>query len=314
MNSMKSKMKLNTIDDLFAVSNSDQGANREKIREISLSSLHSFAHHPFQVRDDVDMQELVDSIREQGVLVPVIVRPMPADRGEGYELIAGHRRKHACELLGLGTIPAMVQDLDDDAATIVMVDSNLQREELLPSEKAFAYKLKLEAMKRQAGRPTKENCSQLGNNLGKRSSEMLAEQAGQSKNQIFRFIRLTELLPELLDMVDEKKIAFNPAYELSFLSHEEQAVILEALNSEGGSISLAQAEQLKKLSQDGQFTRDAALTILCSKPEPPVRITIKEKKIRQYFPESYSQKQMEEVIFSLLEKWKAQNDGSGIEE
>lgn len=308
MNSMKGKMKLNTIDDLFAVSNSDQGANREKIREIPLSSLHSFAHHPFQVRDDVDMQELVDSIREQGVLVPVIVRPMPADRGEGYELIAGHRRKHACELLGLGTIPAIVQDLDDDAATIVMVDSNLQREELLPSERAFAYRMKMDAMKRQGARTDLTSGQKVS------SVEEIAQDAGESRKQIQRFIRLTELIPELLDRVDEKKIPLNSAYNLSFMKPEDQKMVAEILKTTDSSVSLAQAVQLRGSSQDGSFSFDIAYSALCSKPAPPVRITIKEKKIRQYFPESYSQKQMEEVIFSLLEKWKAQNDESGVEE
>lgn len=308
MNSMKSKMKLNTIDDLFAVSNSDQGANREKIREIPLSSLHSFAHHPFQVRDDVDMQELVDSIREQGVLVPVIVRPMPADRGEGYELIAGHRRKHACELLGLGTIPAIVQDLDDDAATIVMVDSNLQREELLPSERAFAYRMKMDAMKRQGARTDLTSGQKVS------SVEEIAQDAGESRKQIQRFIRLTELIPELLDRVDEKKIPLNSAYNLSFMKPEDQKMVAEILKTTDSSVSLAQAVQLRGSSQDGSFSFDIAYSALCSKPAPPVRITIKEKKIRQYFPESYSQKQMEEVIFSLLEKWKAQNDESEVKE
>ena len=308
MNSMKSKMKLNTIDDLFAVSNSDQGANREKIREIPLSSLHSFAHHPFQVRDDVDMQELVDSIREQGVLVPVIVRPMPADRGEGYELIAGHRRKHACDLLGLGTIPAIVQDLDDDAATIVMVDSNLQREELLPSERAFAYRMKMDAMKRQGARTDLTSGQKVS------SVEEIAQDAGESRKQIQRFIRLTELIPELLDRVDEKKIPLNSAYNLSFMKPEDQKMVAEILKTTDSSVSLAQAVQLRGSSQDGSFSFDIAYSALCSKPAPPVRITIKEKKIRQYFPESYSQKQMEEVIFSLLEKWKAQNDESEVKE
>ena len=308
MNSMKSKMKLNTIDDLFAVSNSDQGANREKIREIPLSSLHSFAHHPFQVRDDVDMQELVDSIREQGVLVPVIVRPMPADRGEGYELIAGHRRKHACELLGLGTIPAIVQDLDDDAATIVMVDSNLQREELLPSERAFAYRMKMDAMKRQGARTDLTSGQKVS------SVEEIAQDAGESRKQIQRFIRLTELIPELLDRVDEKKIPLNSAYNLSFMKPEDQKMVAEILKTTDSSVSLAQAVQLRGSSQDGSFSFDIAYSALCSKPAPPVRITINEKKIRQYFPESYSQKQMEEVLFSLLEKWKAQTDESGVEE
>ena len=257
------------------------------------------------------MQELVDSIREQGVLVPVIVRPMPADRGEGYELIAGHRRKHACELLGLGTIPAIVQDLDDDAATIVMVDSNLQREELLPSEKAWAYRMKMEAMKHQGVRTDLTSC-QFDTKL--RADEQVAKGTDNSARTIQRFIRLTELIPELLDRVDEKKIPLNSAYNLSFMKPEDQKMVAEILKTTDSSVSLAQAVQLRGSSQDGSFSFDIAYSALCSKPAPPVRITIKEKKIRQYFPESYSQKQMEEVIFSLLEKWKAQNDESGVEE
>lgn len=311
MKSNTSKIKLATgseLDELLATEDERWDASREGIRDIPLSELHNFAHHPFHVQDDDDMQELVDSIREQGVLVPVIVRPMPADRGEGYELIAGHRRKHACELLGLGTIPAIVQDLDDDAATIVMVDSNLQREELLPSERAFAYRMKMDAMKRQGARTDLTSGQKVS------SVEEIAQDAGESRKQIQRFIRLTELIPELLDRVDEKKIPLNSAYNLSFMKPEDQKMVAEILKTTDSSVSLAQAVQLRGSSQDGSFSFDIAYSALCSKPAPPVRITIKEKKIRQYFPESYSQKQMEEVIFSLLEKWKAQNDESGVEE
>ena len=208
-----------------------------RLQRLPLNALHPFPGHPFRVRDDEALQELAASIREYGVMVPAIVRPNP---GGGYELVAGHRRHRASELAGKDTMPVIVRDLDDDQATIIMVDSNLQRESLLPSERAFAYKMKLEAMKRQAGRPSKENCSQLGNDFGKKSSEVLAEQVGQSKNQIFRYIRLTELIPELLDMVDEKKIAFNPAYELSFLKKEEQRDLLDAMDSEQATPSLSQ--------------------------------------------------------------------------
>ena len=214
MKSSAKKVELAPYDDLFSTEESRQDAKLEKVREIPLSELHPFKNHPFKVKDDEAMMETADSVRQYGVLVPAIARPDPEG---GYELVAGHRRHRASELAEKETMPVIVRDLDDDAATIIMVDSNLQRESLLPSERAFAYRMKLEAMKRQAGRPTKENRSQLGNDFGKRSSELLAEQVGQSKNQIFRYIRLTELIPELLDMVDEKKIALNPAYELSFL-------------------------------------------------------------------------------------------------
>ena len=210
-------VSLNTYADIFSTEQSRAEDRLEKVREIPLAELHPFKNHPFKVLDDESMQRTVESIARFGVLSPAIARPSPDG---GYELVAGHRRHHACELVGMETMPVIVRDLDDDAATILMVDSNLQRETILPSERAFAYKMKLEAMKRQAGRPSKENGSQLGNDFGKKSSELLAEQVGQSKNQIFRYIRLTELIPELLNMVDEKKIAVNPAYELSFLKKE----------------------------------------------------------------------------------------------
>ena len=229
MKSSAKKVELAPYDDLFSTEESRQDAKLEKVREIPLSELHPFKNHPFKVKDDEAMMETADSVRQYGVLVPAIARPDPEG---GYELVAGHRRHRASELAEKETMPVIVRDLDDDAATIIMVDSNLQRESLLPSERAFAYKMKLEAMKRQAGRPTKENGSQLGNDFGKKSSELLAEQVGQSKNQIFRYIRLTELIPELLDMVDEKKIAVNPAYELSFLKKEEQRDLLDAMDSE----------------------------------------------------------------------------------
>ena len=235
MKSSAKKVELAPYDDLFSTEESRQDAKLEKVREIPLSELHPFKNHPFKVKDDEAMMETADSVRQYGVLVPAIARPDPEG---GYELVAGHRRHRASELAEKETMPVIVRDLDDDAATIIMVDSNLQRESLLPSERAFAYKMKLEAMKRQAGRPTKENGSQLGNDFGKKSSELLAEQVGQSKNQIFRYIRLTELIPELLDMVDEKKIALNPAYELSFLKKEEQRDLLDAMDSEQATPSL----------------------------------------------------------------------------
>ena len=248
MKSSAKKVELASVDDLFSTEESRADAQREKVMEIPLSELHPFKDHPFKVKDDEAMMETADSIRQYGVLVPAIARPDP---NGGYELVAGHRRHRASELAGKETMPVIVRDLDDDQATIIMVDSNLQRESLLPSERAFAYKMKLEAMKRQAGRPSKENCSQVGNDFGKKSSEVLAEQVGQSKNQIFRYIRLTELIPELLDMVDEKKIAFNPAYELSFLKKEEQVDLLDAMDSEQATPSLSQAQR------DGQRTGHA---------------------------------------------------------
>ena len=229
MKSSAKNVKLASVDDLFSTEESRADEQREKVVEIPLSELHPFKNHPFKVKDDEAMIDTAESIRQYGVLVPAIARPDP---NGGYELVAGHRRHHASEIAGKETMPVIVRDLDDDAATIIMVDSNLQREELLLSERAFAYKMKLEAMKRQAGRPSKENCSQVGNDFGKKSSEILAEQVGQSKNQIFRFIRLTELIPPLLDMVDEKKIALSPAYELSFLKPEEQAQLVETMDYE----------------------------------------------------------------------------------
>ena len=259
MKSSAKKVELASVDDLFSTEESRADAQREKVLEIPLSELHPFKDHPFKVKDDEAMMETADSIRQYGVLVPAIAR---SDPNGGYELVAGHRRHRASELAGKDTMPVIVRDLDDDQATIIMVDSNLQRESLLPSERAFAYKMKLEAMKRQAGRPSKENCSQLGNDFGKKSSEVLAEQVGQSKNQIFRYIRLTELIPELLDMVDEKKIAFNPAYELSFLKKEEQRDLLDAMDSEQATPSLSQAQRLKKYSQEGHLTLDMMRVIM----------------------------------------------------
>ena len=259
MKSSAKRVELASVDDLFSTEESRADAQREKVLEIPLSELHPFKDHPFKVKDDDAMMETADSIRQYGVLVPAIARPDP---NGGYELVAGHRRHRASELAGKDTMPVIVRDLDDDQATIIMVDSNLQRESLLPSERAFAYKMKLEAMKRQAGRPSK-NSAQVGRNFdGKESREILAEQVGQSRNQISRYIRLTELIPELLDMVDEKKIAFNPAYELSFLKKEEQTQLLDAMDSEQATPSLSQAQRLKKYSQEGHLTLDMMRVIM----------------------------------------------------
>ena len=303
MKSSAKKVELASVDDLFSTEESRADAQREKVLEIPLSELHPFKDHPFKVKDDEAMMETADSIRQYGVLVPAIARPDP---NGGYELVAGHRRHRASELAGKDTMPVIVRDLDDDQATIIMVDSNLQRESLLPSERAFAYKMKLEAMKRQAGRPSKENCSQLGNDFGKKSSEVLAEQVGQSKNQIFRYIRLTELIPELLDMVDEKKIAFNPAYELSFLKKEEQVDLLDAMDSEQATPSLSQAQRLKKFSQEGRLNIDVMRAIMSEEKKSDLdKITFTSDTLRKYFPRSYTPQRMQETIIKLLEQSQA---------
>ncbi len=302
MRSSAAKIKLTSVDDLFSSEESRSNANRERVAELPLSELHPFRNHPFKVVDDEKMQDTAQSIREHGVLVPAIVRP----REEcGYEIVAGHRRHHASQIAGLDTMPAIVRDLDDDAATIIMVDSNLQRETLLPSERAWAYKMKLDAMKRQAGRPSKENCSQVGNNFsGQRSSELMAQQIGESKNQIFRFIRLTELIPPLLDMVDERKIAFNPAVELSYLKPEEQVELLDAMDSEQATPSLSQAQRLKKFSQEGHLSIDVMRAIMSEEKKNELdRVTLTSDKLHKYFPKSYTPQQMEQVILKLLEGW-----------
>ena len=301
MKSSAKKVELASVDDLFSTEESRLEERLEKIQEIPLSELHPFKNHPFKVKDDEAMLETADSIKQYGVLVPAIARPDPEG---GYELVAGHRRHRASELAEKETMPVIVRDLDDDAATIIMVDSNLQRESLLPSERAFAYKMKLEAMKRQAGRPTKENCSQVGNDFGKKSSELLAEQVGQSKNQIFRYIRLTELIPELLDMVDERKIALNPAYELSFLKKEEQTQLLDAMDSEQATPSLSQAQRLKKFSQEGHLSIDVMRAIMGEEKKSDLdKVTFTSDTLRKYFPKSYTPARMQETIIKLLEQW-----------
>ena len=266
-----------------------------------LSDLHPFEGHPFKVLDDELMGQTVESIKQIGVVSPLIVRPDPEG---GFEILSGHRRLHAAQLAGLETVPVIVKEMDDDAAIIFMVDSNLQRENILPSERAFSYKMKLEAMKHQAGRPSKENDSQLGNNFGKLSSEEMAEELGTSKNQIFRYIRLTNLIPEILDMVDEKKIAFNPAVELSYLKPSEQKEFLQAMDYAQASPSLSQAQRLKKLSQEGGCTLDAMCEVMNEiKKDELDHVTIKNEVLRKYFPKSYTPKQMQDTIIRLLEKW-----------
>ena len=301
MKSSAKKIELASVDDLFSTEEGRQDAKLEKIQEIPLSELHPFKNHPFKVKDDEAMMETADSIKQYGVLVPAIARPDPEG---GYELVAGHRRHRASELAEKETMPVIVRDLDDDAATIIMVDSNLQRESLLPSERAFAYKMKLDAMKHQ-GERVDLTCSQVGNKLeGKKSSEILAEQVGQSKNQIFRYIRLTELIPELLDMVDEKKIALNPAYELSFLKKEEQVDLLDAVDSEQATPSLSQAQRLKKYSQEGHLTLDMMRVIMGEEKKSDLdRVTFTSDTLRKYFPKSYTPQRMQETIIKLLEQW-----------
>ena len=299
MKSSAKNIRLTSVDDLFSTEASREEAQREKVQEIPLEELHPFPNHPFKVLDDDRMLDTAESIREHGVLVPAIARPRTAG---GYELIAGHRRKRGCELAGRVTMPVIVRDLDDDAATIIMVDSNIQRESLLPSERAFAYKMKLEAMKRQGSRNDLTS-GQVGQKL-KWSVEKVAEQAGDSTKQIQRYIRLTELIPPLLNLVDERKIAFNPAVELSYLKPEEQTILLDAMDSEQATPSLSQAQRLKQFSQQGRLSEDVMRAILSEEKKTEVdRITLSNETLRRYFPRSYTPKQMEETILKLLEGW-----------
>ena len=291
---------------------------QEVVVQISLSELHPFPDHPFQVRDDDAMQETAESIKTYGVLVPALARPR---EDGGYELIAGHRRKHACELAGLTSMPVIVRNIDRDAATIIMVDSNLQRENILPSERAKAYKMKLDAIRRKAGRPAKEadaafkeNSVQVGQNFdGKTSREILAENSPDSSTQIQRYIRLTELSPELQQMVDEKKIAMTPAVEISYLKPEEQKMLLTAMDSEQATPSLSQAQRMKKLSREGALNDDSMLDIMMEQKKPEKNdITLSGEKLRKYFPRSYTPFQIENTIFKLLDAWqkKRQRDQS----
>ena len=298
MKSSAKKVELASVDDLFSTEETRADAQREKVMEIPLSELHPFKNHPFKVKDDEAMMETADSVRKYGVLVPAIARPDPDG---GYELVAGHRRHRASELAEKETMPVIVRDLDDDAATIIMVDSNLQREELLPSERAFAYKMKLDAMKHQ-GERVDLTSSQVGTKL--RADELLAQQAGSSRNQVQRYIRLTELIPELLDMVDERKIALNPAYELSFLKKEEQVDLLDAMDSEQATPSLSQAQRLKKFSQEGHLSLDVMRAIMGEEKKSDLdKVTFTSDTLRKYFPKSYTPAKMHETIIKLLEQW-----------
>ena len=294
-------VSLKGADDIFSTEESRQEQQREQVQQIPIGELFPFKNHPFKVLDDESMQRTVESVEQYGVLSPLIARPRPEG---GYEIISGHRRQHAAQLAGLDALPVIVRQMDDDAAVLLMVDSNLQRETILPSERAFAYKMKLKAMKHQAGRPTQDNYSQVGNNFGALSSEEMAEELGTSKNQIFRYIRLTNLVPELLDMVDEKKIAFNPAVELSYLDESQQRDFLEAMNDTQNAPSLSQAQRLKKLAQEGHFSYDVAFAVMGEEKKDELdKVVIKNDTLRKYFPRSYTPKQMEDTIIKLLEQW-----------
>ena len=296
----RANIQLTSYDDIFGGAKSEEAKAPEGdvVVEIPLGELHAFEGHPFKVKDDEDMAKTVESIQEFGVLQPAIVRP----DGDGYEILSGHRRHHACEIAGLETIPCIVRDLDDDAATILMVDSNLQREEILPSERAWAYKMKLDAMKRQAGRPSKENSCQLGTNL--RSDQLMAQEVGESARTIQRYIRLTNLCPELMDMVDDKRIAFNPAVELSFLNPTQQKDLLEAMEYSQAFPSLSQAQRIKVLALDNKITQEGMNIILSEEKKQDVdRVTFKNDVLKKYFPKSYTPKQMEDTIIKLLEQW-----------
>ena len=294
-------VSLKGADDIFSTEESRQEQQREQVQQIPIGELFPFKDHPFKVLDDESMQRTVESVEQYGVLSPLIARPRPKG---GYEIISGHRRQHAAQLAGLDTLPVIVRNMDDDAAVLLMVDNNLQRETILPSERAFAYKMKLEAMKHQAGRPTQDNYSQVGNNFSTLSSEEMAEELGTSKNQIFRYIRLTNLVPELLDMVDEKKISFNPAVELSYLDTNQQRDFLEAMQDTQNAPSLSQAQRLKKLAQEGHFSYDVAFAVMGEEKKDELdKVVIKNDTLRKYFPRSYTPKQMEDTIIKLLEQW-----------
>ncbi len=292
-------LALKGLDDLFSTEEKRQEEQREQVQQIPIDALHPFTNHPFKVLDDEAMTRTVESIAQYGVLAPLIARPRPD--GDGYEIISGHRRQYAAKLAGLDTLPVIVRQMSDDAAVILMVDSNLQREHILPSERAFAYKMKLEAIKNQGARSDLTS-GQIGPKL--RSDEQVALDAGESRKQIQRFVRLTNLIPELLDMVDEKKISFNPAVELSYLDESQQRDFLEAMNDTQNAPSLSQAQQLKKMAQQGEFSYEKAFDVMGQeKKSEKDTVTIKNETLRKYFPRSYTPKQMEEKIIQLLDAW-----------
>lgn len=289
---------LTSYDDIFK---SDEGRNTEEIKPVALSELKPFEEQPFKVLLDESMDELVESIKQSGVLSPIIARP---HKDGGYEILSGHRRAKACELAGITEIPTVIKNLDDDTATILLVDSNLQRENILPSEKAFAYQLKLEAMKKKAGRPSKENYVQIEHNLsGSTSREELSKEIGESPAQVQRYIRLTNLITPILDMVDEKKIAMNAAVEISYLGSKEQAEVLKVIEREEAPPSIAQASKIRRFSQEGKLNSDVIDSIMQEQKPEKISITFKEDRLRKYFPKSYTPKQMEDTMVRLLENW-----------
>ena len=301
MKSSARKVELASASDLFTTEQERQDAKLEKVQNIPLSELYPFPDHPFSVRDDDSMKETVESVKEYGVLMPAIARPR---EGGGYELVAGHRRKHACELAGLDTMPVIVRDLDRDTAIIFMVDSNIQRENILPSEKAKAYKMKLDAIKRQGARRDL-TCTQVGyKSDGKKSVQVVAEEAGESRSQIQRYVRLNDLSPQLQQMVDNKKIAMTPAVEISYLKPEEQELLVETIESEQATPSLSQAQRMKKLSQSGKLDEDTMLGIMSEEKKPEVdKIVLTSDTLRKYFPRTYTPKQMQDTIIKLLDQW-----------
>ena len=294
-------VSLKGADDIFSTEESRQEQQREQVQQIPIDALHPFTNHPFKVLDDEAMTRTVESIAQYGVLAPLIARPRPEG---GYEIISGHRRQYAAKLAGLDTLPVIVRNMDDDAAVLLMVDSNLQRENILPSERAFAYKMKLEALKNQGAR-SDLTCGQIGHKLnGAKARDIVADESGDNARNVQRFIRLTNLVPELLDMVDEKKIAFNPAVELSYLDTNQQRDFLEAMNDTQNAPSLSQAQRLKKLAQEGHFSYDVAFAVMGEEKKDELdKVVIKNDTLRKYFPRSYTPKQMEDTIIKLLEQW-----------
>ena len=294
-------VSLKGADDIFSTEESRQEQQREQVQQIPIGELFPFKNHPFKVLDDESMQRTVESVEQYGVLSPLIARPRPEG---GYEIISGHRRQHAAQLAGLDTLPVIVRQMDDDAAVLLMVDSNLQRENILPSERAFAYKMKLEALKNQGAR-SDLTCGQIGHKLnGAKARDIVADESGDNARNVQRFIRLTNLIPELLDMVDEKKIAFNPAVELSYLDEAQQRDFLEAMQDTQNSPSLSQAQRLKKLAQEGHFSYDVAFAVMGEEKKDELdKVVIKNDTLRKYFPRSYTPKQMEDTIIKLLEQW-----------
>ena len=294
-------VSLKGADDIFSTEESRQEQQREQVQQIPIGELFPFKNHPFKVLEDESMQRTVESVEQYGVLSPLIARPRPEG---GYEIISGHRRQHAAQLAGLETLPVIVRNMDDDAAVLLMVDSNLQRENILPSERAFAYKMKLEALKNQGAR-SDLTCGQFGHKLnGAKARDIVADESGDNARNVQRFIRLTNLIPELLDMVDEKKIAFNPAVELSYLDESQQRDFLEAMNDTQNAPSLSQAQRLKKLAQEGHFSYDVAFAVMGEEKKDELdKVVIKNDTLRKYFPRSYTPKQMEDTIIKLLDQW-----------